>query len=136
MANEQPPASEVKLEHLPSVPDSHDELIRLFSFDAEEAAALMTVVSDWLRDPSAPLQVDTLPFVTRVNCAVRFELAPKDDGIQELSPYTYVCRMTVDSFKAMLELMSPFAKGGSVGHQWLHDMDTPIDLLFSRNGSW
>ena len=126
----------MKLEHLPNVADGHDVLIRLFDFGPEEADDLMTVISHWLRHPSASLQLDKLPFISAVNCSLRFELAPKDDGIREVSPDTYVFRMTVDSFIGMLDLMSPFAKGGTVGYQWLHNMDTPIDLLFSPTGSW
>lgn len=125
----------MKLEHLPAAPDSHDELIRLFSFDARETAALMTVVSDWLRDPSAPLRLEALPFVSNVNCSLHFVLAAQDDGIRENAFGAYECRLTIASFERMLNLVEPFCKEAK-GYQWLYDLDTPIDFLLSVNGAW
>jgi hypothetical protein len=125
----------VKLEHLPAAPDGHDELIRLFNFDAREAAALMAVVSDWLRDPSGPLQLDTLPFIFNVNCSVRSVVADKDEGIWAIGAGAFECRSRIASIEWMLNLMEPFSKEAT-GYQWLYDLDTPIELLFSPMGAW
>jgi hypothetical protein len=125
----------VKLEHLPASPDGHDELIRLFNFDAREAAALMAAVSDWLRDPSGPLQLDTLPFIFNVNCSVLFVVADKDEGIRAIGAGAFECRLRIASFKRMLNLMEPFSEE-TTGYQWLYDLDTPIELLFSSKGAW
>jgi hypothetical protein len=34
----------------------------------------------------------------------------------------------------MLELIEPFTKHAQ-GYQWLYDLDTPVEFLFSPNGT-
>ncbi len=126
----------MKLEHLSSAPTSDDELIRLFNFGPEETSMLIAAIMDWLRDTSPPLDLDKLPFISAANCKLRLIVATHDEGIQAVSPGAYDCRMTLNSFGQMLELMGPFRRDGTTGFQWLYDLDTPIAFLFSPNGSW
>lgn len=125
----------MKLDHLPAVPDSHDELIRLFDFNGEEAAAFMMALSEWLKDGSAPLQLRSLPFISEVNCSLLLVITTKDIGIRRVEHGTYECLLTIASFQRMLELIEPFTQNAT-GHQWLYDLDTPLEFLFSPNGSW
>ena len=126
----------MKLQHLPSAPTVDEELIRLFDFGPEETNMLVAAITHWLRDSSTPLELDKLPFMSTENCTLRFLLAAHDEGIHKVSPGAYDCRLTLDSFGQMLELMGPFRRDGTTGFQWLYDLDTPIEFLFSPNGSW
>lgn len=126
----------MKLEHLASAPTRDDELVRLFDFGPEESNLLVASITNWLRDTSTPLELAELPFISTVNCSLSLVVVTQDEGIHEVSPGAYDCRMTIDSFSRMLELMGPFSKGQTGGYQWLYDLDTPIEFLFSPNGSW
>jgi hypothetical protein len=126
----------VKLQHLPSAPTVDEELVRLFDFGPEESNMLVAAITLWLRDTSAPLDLAKLPFISAVNCTLRLVMVAQDEGIHEVSTDIYDCRLTVDSFRRMLELMGPFSKSETRGYQWLYDLETPIEFLFSPNGSW
>lgn len=126
----------MKLEHLSSAPPRDEELVRLFDFGPEETNMLIAAITHWLRDSSTPLELDKLPFMSTENCTLRFLVAAHDEGIREVSPSAYDCRMTLDSFRRMLELMGPFSKGQTGSYQWLYDLGTPIEFLFSPKGSW
>jgi len=36
----------------------------------------------------------------------------------------------------MIYLLEPFCEKEESGYQWLYDVITPIELLFSSNGDW
>jgi hypothetical protein len=126
----------MKLQHLASAPTRDDELVRLFDFGSEESNLLVASITQWLRDTSTPLELAELPFISAVNCSLSLVVVTQDEGIHEVSPGAYDCRLTLDSFGQMLELMGPFRRDGTTGFQWLYDLDTPIEFLFSPNGSW
>ncbi|HRF78925.1 MAG TPA: hypothetical protein PL070_02455 [Flavobacteriales bacterium] len=125
----------MKLQHLSSVPRFDDELVRLFDFNAEEAAAFMMALSEWLMNSSSPFHLRSLPFISEVNCTLRLVMSTKDFGISKVEHGSYECLLTRETFQRMLELIEPFTEHAK-GHQWLYDLGTPIEFLFSPNGTW
>ena len=105
-------------------------------FGPEQANMLVAAFASWFRDTSLPPDLDKLPLISAVNCKLGLVLATQDKSICEVSSSTYDRRITVHSFGRMLELTKPLAKGKAGGYHWLYDVDTPIDLLFSPNGSY
>ena len=36
----------------------------------------------------------------------------------------------------MIMLLEPFSQNDNLGYQWLYDLDTKIEFLFSPKGTW
>jgi hypothetical protein len=58
-----------------------------------------------------------------------------DKGITTSDDKNFVCDLTIKKYKEVVFLMEPFDKETD-GYQWLYDLDTPIDFLFSPGGTW
>lgn len=78
----------------------------------------------------------TLDFIQSINCNLILQLSETDDGITTFDNKNFVCSLTTEKYKEMLLLMEPFCDKDVYGYQWLYDLDTAIDLLFSPGGSW
>lgn len=48
----------------------------------------------------------------------------------------FECALTISLYREMIQLIEPFEQGEVGGYQWLYDLDCPIDLLFSPDGTW
>ena len=55
----------------------------------------------------------------------------EDLGIEDVEGKHFYCYLKKKKKKKMIQLIEPFCNKESKGYQWLYDVDTPIDLLFS-----
>jgi len=63
-------------------------------------------------------------------------LYKEDEGIISTDNQTFFCALTLGAFHDMIDLLEPFCKKNSKGHQYLYDLDNPNDFLFSPAGTW
>jgi hypothetical protein len=133
----------MKLEYLDDLSNSGehpnletDELIRLYDFDKAEATLLYKAIQEIVIKEQKPLELSTLAFIQAVNCSLTFRIAEEDLGIAAFTDTSFFCYLTPDGYKNMLRLIEPYCTHKSQGYQWLYEVDTDIDLLFSPGGSW
>jgi len=113
-----------------------DEIVRFFEFTMNEADLLSKAIRYFVLEQKEKLDVTRLTFVEALNCNLIFVLATEDIGIEYVEKVGFVCGLTFEGYEKMLSLMEPFTKRDLKSYQWLYDLDTPVDLLFSPKGSW
>jgi len=133
----------MKLEFLDDISEggrfSHvvsDQLVRLYDFDAAQAAKLKASITEILLEENKVLDLSSLDFIESMNCNLIFTISEKDEGLNTQDKKNFLCCLTPSLYQQMLLLIDPFCEEGIVGYQWLYDLECPIDLLFSPGGSW
>ena len=127
----------MRLEYLPNgSPDC--PLIRLYDFDAVEAARLLQLVLSLSDGSVSRIILDAQQQVTSVDgCRLALVADGSDHGvIRTKTPHQFECSLTQTSWAHMAGLIEPFC-GPSIpnGFQWL-DETSNIALLLSPNGLW
>ena len=125
----------MKLEFIENVEHIGDQILRLYNFSAVEAMSFQQAIHDTLLIEGEPLDLTKLDFIEPLNCKLVLRLADKDIGITPVSNGEFVCELTPAGYEAMVELVEPFCNGNS-GFQYLYDIITPIEFLFSVIGGW
>lgn len=114
-----------------------DKLIRLYAFDSKEASEFRDSIKSVVINEQKSLVMSSLSFVELVDCNLTFRISETDHGISTINNKDFYCDLTLELYKNMVYIMEPFCvpddKGG---YNWLYDLDTPIDLLFSPGGTW
>jgi hypothetical protein len=121
----------VKLEFLYKINEFDEHAVRLSDFNSAQAKEFRAAVIDSIIDNKKELEVHSLDFIVPINCTLTLRLSEEDLGIEEVIGKHLYCDLTLDSYRKMVKLLEPFCTKESKGYQWLYDVDTPIDLLFS-----
>lgn len=131
----------MKLEYLSNINPEYPEedLIRLFDFDQKEANELRELIKERILNRKEGFELASFDFINPINCCLTFLISEIDKGIQRKENLNFVCKLTENSYKKMVDLLQPFSEKNSSGFQWLYELDgetTPTELLFSKNGRW
>jgi hypothetical protein len=133
----------MKLEFLDDVTDGgkyvnvvSKRLIRLYDFDKHQALSLKEVIEKELLDRQKEISLSSLNSVEPLNCNLTLKLSSIDRGITMAKNGDFECYLTDAAYKEMTSLIEPFCIKEATGHQWLYEIDCPIDLLFSAGGTW
>jgi hypothetical protein len=111
-------------------------LIRLFDFDAEQAAHLRSAVLDLASERVDRLPIRELPCIVPINeCALWFCIRSWDQGILQVDRSTFICGYTTGTWDNVAGLIEPFVAGGT-GYQWLAGGPGEPALLLSVSGQW
>jgi hypothetical protein len=113
-----------------------DQLLRLFDFGAGEARMFKDAIQATIIDEQIELELSVLKFVDPINCYLTLQISDVDKGITTQDKINFVCSLTIQGYEAMIYLIEPFYERGAKGHQWLYELDCPIDFLFSSGGTW
>lgn len=113
-----------------------NQLVRLYDFDSSQANKLRQAIQEKIIESNKEIDLTTLNFIQSVNCSLTLKISDTDKGIVTSDNKNFVCNLTVEKYGEMIFLMEPFCKKETTGYQWLYDIDTPIDFLFSPGGSW
>jgi hypothetical protein len=112
-----------------------DKLIRLFDFSSDEAEKFQKTIRKLIENENS-IAVDSLTFITPVNCSLTLSIDTKDLGIIKTGEKEFESKLTKESYKEMVSLIQPFVDNESNGYQWLYDNMADIDFLFSPGGTW
>ncbi|MBE9584347.1 hypothetical protein IM792_07805 [Mucilaginibacter sp. JRF] len=133
----------MKLEFLNDVSDGGkfpqvvtDQLIRLYDFDSLQADALRQEITSVIIQRGEDLKLSQLKFIEHFNCDLTLHLSDTDTGIIAVDEADFICDLTKGGYENMVNLLEPFCVEAEAGHQWLYEIDTPIDFLFSPDGTW
>jgi hypothetical protein len=133
----------MKLEYLDDIRDGgrftnvvSDKLIRLYDFDYIQAMQLRDAIQYYIIKEGKSLYLNELDFIIPMNCNLSLQLSNMDLGITTMDRINFYCDLTIFSYQEMIQLIEPFCHNDLDGYQWLYDVDTEIDFLFSPGGSW
>ena len=115
--------------------DAADQILRLYNFSAVEAARFQQAIHQTLLTEGKPLDLTKLVFIEPLNCKLVLCLSDKDKGITSVGNGEFICELTTAGYETMVELGEPFCNG-VYGFQFLYNIITPIDFLFSVDGAW
>jgi hypothetical protein len=129
----------MKIEHLPNTDPEHpkDSIIRAFDFDSSEACHFRNILSSLANGSISEINLSGLPFVSAVGgCNLVLKVGTTDKGTIQVSNDVFECTLTSDTWQNAEGLVEPFCKGNLKGYQWLYNLNTDIQFLFSPNGKW
>jgi hypothetical protein len=121
----------LKLEFLENVNEYDEHIIKLSDFDSAQAIQFRDWISHLITGKEKYLNITTLDFIKPINCKVILRVAEEDLGIWTTDKEHFICDLTIEGYKNIIKLIEPFCKRESKGYQYLYDLDTPIDFLFS-----
>jgi len=113
-----------------------NQLVRLYDFDSSQANRLRQVIQKEIIESNKEIDLTKLDFIQSVNCSLTLKISDTDKGITTSDNKYFICNLTVEKYGEMVFLMESFCDKETNGYQWLYDLDTPIDFLFSPGGSW
>lgn len=133
----------MKLEFLDDISDGGkftgvvtDQLVRLFDFDKNQADMFRQEIQHTIIEKGQSLDLTKLGFIETINCNLTLRLSDNSLGISTHDKTNFTCDLTIKEYKDMINLLEPFCVEDSNGYQWLYDIDTPIEFLFSPGGTW
>jgi hypothetical protein len=126
----------MELDYIENVNGLDENVVRLYNFDMAESIKFRALIKDVIIDKKKRLDLSEVDFITPRNCNLLFGLFNSDEGILTKDNETFFCVLTMESYVNMITLLEPFCKKESRGFQYLYDVDSPTDLLFSPTASW
>lgn len=129
----------MKIEYLANINPAHpkDSILRIYDFDSIEACQFRDIISMLAHGSVSRIDLNDIPFVTTVaDCHLVLKVGSSDKGVIILSENSYDCILTSDSWEDAEGLVAPFCEGNLSGYQWLYNLNTDIELLFSPSGNW
>ena len=82
------------------------------------------------------VDLSKVDFIEPRNCNLILGLYKEDEGIITVDNQTFFCMLTRKAYEEMLVLLKPFTEKDTKAHQYLYDIDTPIEFLFAPAGIW
>lgn len=126
----------MQLDYTGEINEHGEDIVRLYDSNMEETLLLAQAIQQTLVENRKELQLYTLEFIESRNCYLTLRLADSDVGILTKDYINFYCFLTIEGYQQMLKLLEPFCKKETKAHQWLYDIDTPTDFLFSPAGTW
>ena len=126
----------MELDYIENVNELDENVVRLYNFDMAEAIKFRDLIKDVIIDKRKRLDLSEVDFIEPRNCNLLFGLFNSDEGILTKDNESFFCILTMESYVNMVKLLEPFCQKESRGFQYLYDVDTPTDLLFSPTASW
>jgi hypothetical protein len=126
----------VKLDFIDQINEYGDSMVRLYDFDMAEAKLFRDALQATLIAKQESLYTDSLGFLKTRNCNLVLRIAAENIGIVRVGKEHFFCDLTLAEYENILELIAPFCTRETKGYQWLYDIDSQIDFLFSPAGTW
>lgn len=125
----------MQLDYIDEVNEYGDDVVRLYDFDMAQAIKFRKAIQDMIT-VKKQLDLSTIDFIAARNCNLILRISDTDEGIVTTDKQHFFCDLTLSAYEHMLTLLEPFCKKETKGYQYLYDVDSPTDLLFSPAGTW
>jgi len=129
----------MKIEHLTSTNPANpkESIFRIFDFDSSEACQFRDMLSQLANGSVSAIDLSGHPFVTSIDgCRLILKTGTRDKGVIRISSTIFECTLTSITWENAEGLVEPFCGGDLSGYQWLYDLGTNIQFLFSPTGDW
>ncbi|MDP5092276.1 MAG: hypothetical protein NWQ17_03150 [Polaribacter sp.] len=125
----------MELDYIEDYNGLEENIVRLFNFNKAEAIKFRDLLKETVIDKKQKLDLSQVDFVNTNNCNLIFGLFKTDEGILTKDNQTFFCILTLDGFIKMIKLLEPFCNKEKKGYQYLYDIDSPTELLFSPSAN-
>jgi hypothetical protein len=126
----------MRLDYIENTDEYGDDMVRLYDFNREESVNFHRFVKDFLDSGENQINLTEVDFIEPRNCTLVFCITGEDEGIVTDDGVNFYCNLTRKGFLNMVSLLEPFCKRETSGYQYLYDIDSPTDFLFSPAGTW
>ena len=126
----------MKLEFIENINDYGDNIVRLYDFDKSQAIKFHQLIQNEIINKNGQFDLSTCDFITPINCNLILRISENNKGIFSEDRKVFYCEMSSDGYNQMVDLIEPFCNDTFSGYQWLYDLGTPIEFLFSPSGDW
>lgn len=126
----------MQLDYIPNINEYGDNIVRLFDFDRAEAEKFRNLVVQTIIKKNEQIDLSAIDFIEPRNCNLILRIASEDLGVVKAGRKKFYCDLTIEGYEQMISLLDPFCKRETKGYQWLYDLDTETDFLFSPGGTW
>lgn len=126
----------MKLDYLDKINDRGDSIVRLYDFDFLQVEKLCQNIQHTIIKNKMSLDLTSIEFIQPLNCSLTLRIADNDTGITSQDKRNYFCDLTLKSYEEMILLLEPFCKIETKGYQWLFDLNTQTEFLFTLDGNW
>lgn len=126
----------MQLDYIEKVNEYGDNLVRLYDFDHQQAIAFLDILKKSLITDKVQLDLSEHEFIVARNCNLILRLSDEDMGITRPGRKKFFCDLTTETYLKMIALLEPFCERDTTAHQYLYDIDSQTDFLFSPAGTW
>lgn len=126
----------MQLDYIDNINEYGDDMVRLYDFGMSQAVMFQKAINDTIIKNKSDLNLASLDFIQKRNCNLVLRISNEDIGITTSDKETFFCDLTPQGYAQMLSLMEPFCKKETKGYQFLYDIDSNTDFLFSPAGTW
>jgi hypothetical protein len=126
----------MKLDYISNINIHGDNVVRLYEFDMAQAVKFRDLLRQEVLMNKSDLELSGIDFIEARNCRLTLRIAMEDLGITSTDQVNFFCDLTLNAYSKMVTLLSPFCKRETIGYQYLYDVDSSTDLLFSPGGTW
>ena len=126
----------MQLDYIDKINEFGDNIVRLYAFDSSQADKFRQIVKQIILTDKKQLDLSTVDFIQERNCNLILRISDEDLGIIKSGKKKFICDLTIEGYERMVSLLEPFCKRETKGYQWLYDIDSQTDFLFSPGGTW
>ncbi|MEJ6776840.1 MAG: hypothetical protein QNK85_05910 [Crocinitomicaceae bacterium] len=126
----------MKLDYIDGLNGFGDNIVRLFDFDMSEAILFRDALIEFTSHESPFIKIADLEFIESRNCTLALFKSEEDEGIISEDDKNFFCALTMEGYQKMIQLLEPFCTKETKGYQFLYDIDSLTDFLFSPAGTW
>lgn len=113
-----------------------DSIIRLYDFKRSEALLFAELIKTEVLLKHKSIDLSSIVFIKSRNCTLQIRIGTEDLGVITNDEVDFYCYLTHQSYKQMLDILTPFCERDTKGYAYLYDLDNQIDFLFSPGGTW
>lgn len=124
------------LDFIDEINEYGDNIVRLYDFDSAEAIKFKQILHQTLVLDKKSLDLSDLNFIEARNCKLTLRIADEDEGITTSDKMQFYCDLTIAGYEQMIALLEQFCNKETKGYQFLYDIDSQTDFLFSPAGTW
>ena len=125
----------MRLDFIDNINAFDENMVRLYDFDSTQAKKFREILNQLIIEKT-PVDLSTVKFIKARNCNLTLRISEEDAGISTSDKKSFFCDLTVQGYEDMIKRLEPFCTKETKGYQWLYEIDTLTDFLFSPAGTW
>jgi len=125
----------MRLDYIGNYNGYDENILRLYNFDKSEAIKFRDLISEVVVNKNQKLDLSKVDFIETGEFNLVLGLFKTDEGILSRDNKNFICALTLSGYQNMLKLLEPFCKKETKSYQYLYDIDTLTDFLFSPVGT-
>jgi len=114
-----------------------DKIICINNFDYKELNDFIHSINCLINSRTPFSIMNSSKCLNEEKIILTFSISDHDIGIIKYTNKLFICLLSIAKYFEMIQLTFDLLKRGiELNYQWLYDLNTPIDLLLSKNSKW